>query len=138
AEAAAVSLDDRIGDGKAEARPLSRRLRGEERLEHALAYGARDARTRIFDADVVGAVASFRAHHDRSAFLDGVEGVRQDVEERLVQKARIAVEPIGSLELQLQGDSMLDAVTEDRHHGVQIFPKAHHLALALVQPRKGS
>src|SRR4051812_27063731 len=84
----AMTLDDRSADGESDAHPL--RLRGEERVEHALGLVWLDAYPRIAhtQTDPV-VVAARRANHDLTGtVLDlshGFERIAKEVDHHLLQ-----------------------------------------------------
>ena len=93
-DAAAVLLDDRVGDGQAEARALADFLRREERIEDARLHVLRHARPVVvhFEDDGV-AVEVVPAAQDERAAAVGREhrllGVDDQVEQHLLELVRI-------------------------------------------------
>ena len=97
AHRAAVQLDQRFGDREAEARALMRL--GElafhllERTAEVLQGVGRDADAGILDGDHHGLAGGAAAHRDAAAVGGELHGVRQEVEQDLLDRAAVDPEP---------------------------------------------
>jgi hypothetical protein len=104
---AAVRLDDCPDD--TEAKTYTFGLAGHERFEQALAYERGDPRTGVADADGDAGIARIMCAHAHLApfarlLRDGLEGVDDEVEQRLLHLCAITHDAEGRFHVETQGN----------------------------------
>src|SRR5437868_4789309 len=85
----AMPLDDSMGDGQSEARASPDVAGGEEWLEDLREDVRFDSDAGIGDDHGQALGASLRGERDRPVSLDGLDGVAEEIDEELHERARV-------------------------------------------------
>src|SRR6185369_180408 len=134
----AMFLGDRVGDGQPESGAGADRFGGEERFEYSIADGWRDAAAGVLDQQLKPALAFTAADRDRTRSDDRVDGVADQVYDRLIQQARVAVDSVRLAELCDDRQARSHAVLQDGERRLHALAHADAFAFALVEARKGA
>src|SRR5436305_11709528 len=136
---AAVSLDNRVGDGEAEARPLAHGLRREERVEDAREVFGRDAVARVAYLDDRRRALAPRLDADLAALSDRVRGVDEEVEPDLIQLPGEAVDEREFAVVARERDVDVAELAREQSQGrVESLVDVHLLEFGLLDPREGA
>src|SRR6266540_2388192 len=132
-ERAPVFFDDGVRNRQTEPGPLPYRLRREEWLEDPLGEVFWDALPGVGHFDDVGIADCARRDGHRAGTFDGVDRVRDEVHDRLIEQTGKTVDDVRFTEVGLDLDSVLQPVMQNEQDRLHAFADAHLLPLAFVE-----